>query len=78
MFSIIGIVVVFGCIVAGYLMEHGNIKVLLQPAELLIIGGAALGTLLISNPVHILKEMMRGLMGHLGPRSTAPSATSIP
>ena len=55
MFSIIGIVVVFGCIVAGYLMEHGNIKVLLQPAELIIIGGAALGTVLISNPVHTLQ-----------------------
>ena len=66
MFSIIGIVVVFGCIVAGYLMEHGNIKVLLQPAELIIIGGAALGTLLISNPIHILKQMMSGLMGAFG------------
>jgi len=66
MFSIIGIVVVFGCIVAGYLMEHGNIKVLLQPAELIIIGGAALGTVLISNPVHTLKQMMSGLMGAFG------------
>ena len=63
MFAIIGIVVVFGCIVAGYLMEHGNIKVLLQPAELLIIGGAAAGTVLISNPVHTLKQMMSGLLG---------------
>src|SRR5208282_5560070 len=66
MFSIIGIVVVFGCIAAGYLMEHGSIKVLLQPAELIIIGGAALGTLLISNPVHILKQMMSGLIGAFG------------
>ena len=41
MFSIIGIVVVFGCVVAGYLMEHGNLKVLMQPAELIIILGAA-------------------------------------
>ena len=41
MFAIIGIVVVFGAIVAGYLMEHGNLKVLVQPAELIIIGGAA-------------------------------------
>ena len=63
MFSIIGIVVVFGCIVAGYLMEHGNIKVLLQPAELIIIGGAAAGTLLISNPMHTLKQMMSGVIG---------------
>src|ERR1035441_3368660 len=66
MFAMIGIVVVFGCIAAGYLMEHGNIKVLLQPAELLIIGGAALGTVLISNPVHTLKQMMSGLMGAFG------------
>ena len=52
MFAIIGIVVVFGAIVAGYLMEKGNLLVLLQPAELIIIGGAALGTLLIANPQH--------------------------
>jgi len=56
MFAIIGIVVVFGCIVAAYLMEHGNMLVLMQPAELLIIGGAAVGTVLISNPVHTLKK----------------------
>jgi chemotaxis protein MotA len=59
-------VVVFGCIVAGYLMEHGNLKVLVQPAELLIVGGAALGTVLISNPVHTLKQMISGLMGAFG------------
>src|SRR5579872_5604991 len=50
MFAIIGIIVVFGCVVAGYLMEHGNLKVLLQPAELVTIGGAAIGTVLIANP----------------------------
>lgn len=66
MFSIIGIVVVFGCIVAGYLMEHGPLKVLMQPAELIIIGGAALGTVLISNPVHTIKQMISGLLGAFG------------
>lgn len=66
MFSIIGIVVVFGCIVAGYLMEHGNLKVLLQPAELVIIGGAAAGTVLIANPLHILKQIGAGLGGAFG------------
>jgi len=66
MFSIIGIVVVFGCIVAGYLMEHGNLRVLLQPAELLIIGGAASGTVLIANPLHILKQIAGGLGGVFG------------
>src|SRR5579864_7926580 len=63
MFAIIGIIVVFGAIVGGYLMEHGNLRVLLQPAELLIIGGAATGTVLIANPVHILKQIAAGVMG---------------
>jgi chemotaxis protein MotA len=57
MFAIVGIVVVFGAVLAGYLMEHGHIRVLLQPAELLIIAGAAGGTVLIANPLHILKEI---------------------
>src|SRR5258708_1823458 len=65
MFVIIGIVVVFGCIVAGYLMEHGNIRVLMQPAELLIIAGAALGTLLVANPLHIIKKIIGGVTGAL-------------
>jgi len=61
MFAIVGILVVFGAVVGGYLMEHGNIKVLLQPAELLIIGGAAAGTILIANPPTILKGIMAGM-----------------
>jgi chemotaxis protein MotA len=66
MFTIIGIVVVFGAIVAGYLMEHGNLKVLLQPAELIIIGGAAIGTVLIANPLHILAKIGGGIGGVFG------------
>jgi chemotaxis protein MotA len=63
MFSIIGILIVIAAIMGGYLMEHGNVKVLLQPAELLIIGGAALGTVLIANPLHILKDIAAGVAG---------------
>jgi chemotaxis protein MotA len=66
MFSIIGIVVVFGAVIAGYLMEHGNLKVLVQPAELIIIGGAAIGTVLIANPLHILKQIVSGVTGVFG------------
>jgi len=61
MFAIIGIVVVFGCVVGGYLMEHGNLRVLIQPAELVTILGAAIGTLLIANPFHILKQIAAGM-----------------
>jgi flagellar motor component MotA len=66
MFSIIGIVIVFGAVVAGYLMEHGNLKVLMQPAELIIILGAAIGTVLIANPMHILKKIGGGIGGAFG------------
>lgn len=63
MFAIIGIIVVLGAVAGGYLIEHGNIKVLLQPAELLIIGGAASGTILTANPLHVLKQIAAGLAG---------------
>ena len=62
MLVLIGIVIVFGAVAGGYLMEHGNLLVLLQPAELLIIGGAGLGTLLIANPMYIIKEIAAGLI----------------
>jgi chemotaxis protein MotA len=62
MFPIIGIVVVLGCIAGGYLIEKGNLLVLMQPAELLIIGGAALGTLFIGNPMHVLKAIFDGIL----------------
>ena len=55
MFAIIGIVIVFAAVIGGFLMEKGHIMVLLQPAELLILAGAAVGTLLVANPLHIIK-----------------------
>jgi chemotaxis protein MotA len=58
--------VVFGAVVAGYLMEHGNLRVLMQPAELITIGGAAIGTILIANPPHILKKIGKGVAGAFG------------
>jgi chemotaxis protein MotA len=45
------------------MMEKGKIAVLLQPAELIIIGGAAIGTVLTANPIHILKKIISGLTG---------------
>ena len=60
MFAIIGIVVVLGGVIGGYLMEHGNLSVLFQPAEVVIIGGAALGSLLISAPLKVVIEIFKG------------------
>jgi chemotaxis protein MotA len=65
MFAIIGILLVFGAVIGGFLMEKGHMSVLVQPAELLIIVGAATGTLLTANPVHIIKGVLGGLAGVL-------------
>jgi chemotaxis protein MotA len=66
MIAVIGILVVFIAVIGGFLLEKGQIAVLLQPAELLILGGAAMGTLLAANPAHILKGILAGLKGVLG------------
>lgn len=67
MFTVIGIAVVFGAILAGYLMEHGQLLVLFQPAEFIIIFGASLGTILIANPfpvaVRLLKDSLAVFKG---------------
>ncbi len=65
MYAIVGILLVFGAVIGGFLMEKGHIAVLIQPAELIILGGAALGTLLTANPMHILKGIVSGLTGIL-------------
>jgi chemotaxis protein MotA len=63
MIAIVGIVIVLGAIVGGYLMEHGKLLVLMQPAELLIIFGAAIGTVIVGNPLPTLKKVVQGLVG---------------
>ena len=65
MFAIIGIVIVIGAILGGFIMEKGPLPVLIQPAELLIIGGAALGTILIANPLPIVIKLFKGVLGIL-------------
>ena len=66
MLAIIGILVVFGAVISGYLLEHGHLLVLFQPAELVIIGGAAAGTVLIANPPSILKGILGGMKAVFG------------
>jgi chemotaxis protein MotA len=55
---IIGLITVLGCVIGGFLLEHGNISTLIQPVELLIIFGAAIGATIISSPFKLLKEIL--------------------
>jgi len=58
MLVIVGALVVLGSVAGGYLMEGGKPLVLNQPAEFIIIGGAALGSLLIGTPPSVIKKLL--------------------
>ena len=65
MFAIIGIVLVFVSVIGGFLMEKGHIAVLLAAGGVADYCGRGDGTLLVANPIHILKGIAAGLMGVL-------------
>jgi chemotaxis protein MotA len=68
MLALIGILLVFAAVFGGYLLEKGNPYVLMQPAELLIIGGSAIGIIIVSNPPSVIRKMARGLFAMVRPR----------
>ena len=59
MLAVIGAIIVSVAVIGGYLLEHGNLSLLWQPAELVIIGGAASGGFLIGYPPKVVKDVMR-------------------
>jgi len=65
MLVIVGSVIVAVCVFGGYLLEGGHIEVLIQPIELMIIGGAGLGGLITSSPVSLIKQIVAQLLGLL-------------
>lgn len=67
MFLIVGLVIVFGSVIGGYMMHHGNLAILLQVNELLIIGGAGVGSFVVANPTHVLKKAVSSLKLFFGP-----------
>jgi chemotaxis protein MotA len=74
MFVLIGMAVVFGSIIVGYTMHHGNLAVLMQISEFIIIGGAALGAMLVGNSpsvvVSVFKQSIALLKGNPYKKST--------
>jgi len=53
---IVGAVLVLFSIIGGYVLEHGHLAALMQPVELLIIGGAGLGAFIIAHPMALVKK----------------------
>lgn len=54
-------------VIVGYVMHHGNLAVLMQVNEFVILGGCALGSFLAANGVKTLGSSVKALLGLLKP-----------
>jgi chemotaxis protein MotA len=59
---IIGLVITLGCVLGGFMAMGGHIEVLIQPWEVVIICGAALGIFVVANPMKTVKDAGKGLV----------------
>jgi chemotaxis protein MotA len=73
-FVIIGLLIIFGSVIGGYVMHHGEVAVLIQVSEFIIIGGAGIGALVVGNPPAVVKRIFAELMGLLKPNRYTESA----
>lgn len=58
---ILGFLIVLGGVFGGFVLHGGNIMVMWQPYEYMIIGGAALGAFLIANPFRVVITVLKSL-----------------
>ncbi len=63
MLALVGFIVVIGAVLGGFMMAGGNPMALLHASEFVMIGGAALGMILISTPMSTFKKMIAQIMG---------------
>ena len=62
MVIIIGCILVTACVLGGFTLSGGHVGALIHPAELLTIGGASLGAMVVMAPVKVLKDLARGIL----------------
>lgn len=61
MFVIIGYVVILGAVLGGYALSGGHLAALIQPTELLTIGGAVTGAFFVANSPKVVKATLGAL-----------------
>ncbi len=62
MLVIFGCLFVCGAVLGGFSMAGGQFMALVHPSEVVTIGGAALGAMIIMSPSKVLKDLMKGLI----------------
>lgn len=66
MVTVIGILIVIVSVFGGFLLHGGDVRVLIQPSEFMIIWGAALGSLIIATPLPVITMIIKNLRKVLG------------
>ena len=62
MLVIVGLLVVFGSVIGGFTISGGSVGSLIHPAEILTIGGASLGALIMMCPGKVLMNLIKGVL----------------
>ena len=62
MVVIVGCILVTACVLGGFMLSGGHVGALIHPAELLTIGGAALGAMVVMAPMKVLKDLTKGIL----------------
>jgi chemotaxis protein MotA len=62
---IVGCIIVLASVLGGFTIAGGHVHALLHPSELLTIGGASLGAMIVMSPTKVLKDLIKGIMGAL-------------
>ena len=62
MLVIVGMLIVLGSVLGGFTMAGGHIGALVHPSEIVTIGGAALGAMVIMSPISVLKALAGGIL----------------
>jgi chemotaxis protein MotA len=58
---IVGYLIVIASVFGGFALAGGHLASLLQPVELLMIGGAALGSFMVANTTKVIKATLKSL-----------------
>ena len=70
---LIGLVVTLGCVLGGFMAMGGHLQVLVQPYEVVVICGAALGTFIVANSMKTVKDTGKGILEAL--KGSVPKET---
>ncbi|MDX1962213.1 MAG: flagellar motor stator protein MotA [Pirellulales bacterium] len=66
MIVIVGFIVVIGSVLGGFTMAGGEIGALIHPSEIVTIGGAAFGGMLVSSSPKVVIDLFKMILASMG------------